>query len=297
MKHGEFGWHDLMTAGVAAAAGFYSRVIGWTAADSGMAGASYMLFSAGPLCVCAGLTRLAGYVIVRREGADAKAKDNETLSAVGGFQLLFKDRYLMLIAILTVLLNIVSLSGDFLVNKMVLEHTNALYGTTAVALKARKAFIGEFYSSYYSWVNVATFITQAFLVSRIFKRIGVRGSLFVLPVISVATFVSILVAPVLVVVRAFKIVENSTNYSLQNTVRHALMLPTSREAKYKAKVAIETFCVRLGDVLQASVIFIGTQLHFSIRSFAALTLVITAAWLVVAFELYRKHKQMLPDVH
>lgn len=51
MKHGDFVWHDLMTTDVAAAAGFYSRVIGWTAADSGMAGASYMLFSAGPIVV------------------------------------------------------------------------------------------------------------------------------------------------------------------------------------------------------------------------------------------------------
>jgi len=39
-------------------------------------------------------------------------------------------------------------------------------------------------------------------------------------------------------VRVGKILENSTDYSVQNTVRQALFLPTSREAKYKAKAAI-----------------------------------------------------------
>lgn len=48
MKHGDFVWHDLMTTDVAAAANFYSRVIGWSAADSGLPGRTYMLFSAGP---------------------------------------------------------------------------------------------------------------------------------------------------------------------------------------------------------------------------------------------------------
>jgi ATP:ADP antiporter, AAA family len=36
-----------------------------------------------------------------------------------------------------------------------------------------------------------------------------------------------------------------------NTVRQALYLLTSREAKYKAKAAIDTFVVRAGDMLQA----------------------------------------------
>ena len=162
-------------------------------------------------------------------------------------------------------------------------------------MKARKAYIGGFYASYYEWTNIVSFIIQTFLVSRIFKRIGVRGSLFILPAISVVTFLTILADPILRVVRVLKIAENSTNYSLQNTVRQALLLPTSREAKYKAKAAIETFCVRLGDVTQAGIIFAGTALHFSIRAFSVTTLVITLAWLGVAGRLYVEHKRRTPD--
>jgi ATP/ADP translocase len=36
--------------------------------------------------------------------------------------------------------------------------------------------------------------------------------------------------------------------------------PTSREEKYKAKQAIDTFFVRMGDMIAAGVVFVGTHL-------------------------------------
>jgi AAA family ATP:ADP antiporter len=254
-----------------------------------------MLVAFGALCICAALTRLAGYIITKRSGELEKKKDKAPLGSEGGFQLLLRDRYLMLIAILTILLNIVSLSGDFIFGKLLVDQTNHIVGTAASLMKARKAYIGAYYASYYEWTNAVCFVIQTFLVSRIFKRIGVRGSMFVLPAISIATFVTILANPILQVVRVLKIAENSTNYSLQNTVRAALLLPASREAKYKAKAAIETFCVRLGDVLQAGVIFIGTSLHFGVQAFAGTTLAITLLWLFFAFKLYQEHKHRYPS--
>jgi AAA family ATP:ADP antiporter len=55
--------------------------------------------------------------------------------------------------------------------------------------------------------------------------------------------------------------------------------------------------VRLGDVLQAAVIFAGTALHFSVRAFSVTTLAITVLWLVVAAQLYFEHKRRVPDSH
>ena len=73
---------------------------------------------------------------------------------------------------------------------------------------------------------------------------GVRGALFILPVLALINYSIIAVAPILAVVRIGKILENSTDYSIQNTLRQALFLPTSREAKYKSKAAIDTFFTR-----------------------------------------------------
>jgi len=255
-----------------------------------------MLIGAAALCLCAALSRWAGHVISRREGEREKKKDVEALGRQGGFQLLISDPYLRLIAILTILLNIVSLSGDFILGKLVVNHANEVVGSAKQLLAARAAYIGAYYANYYAWTNLVSFVIQAFLVSRIFKYIGVRGSLFILPALSFATFGSILFIPILSVIRALKIAENGTNYSLQNTVRNALLLPTSREAKYKAKAAIETFCVRLGDVLQAGIIFLGTRLHASLTWFATITLAVTVVWTLVAGALYRHHRERLPEV-
>ena len=52
---------------------------------------------------------------------DPKAREiaEQPLSKEGGFQLIFRDRYLMLMAALVVLLNIVNTSGEFLLGKLV----------------------------------------------------------------------------------------------------------------------------------------------------------------------------------
>jgi predicted enzyme related to lactoylglutathione lyase len=44
---GRFVWYDLMTTDAPAAAEFYGAVMGWTAADAGLADRSYTIFSAG----------------------------------------------------------------------------------------------------------------------------------------------------------------------------------------------------------------------------------------------------------
>ena len=65
-----------------------------------------------------------------------------------------------------------------------------------------------------------------------------------------------------------------------NTARQLLWLPTTREEKYKAKQAIDTFFVRGGDVLSAAVVFVGTAiLHLTVAQFAAVNIVLTLVWL------------------
>ena len=45
---GTFVWYELMTTDAAAACSFYTQVLGWTQAPSGMPGMDYTLVSAGP---------------------------------------------------------------------------------------------------------------------------------------------------------------------------------------------------------------------------------------------------------
>jgi AAA family ATP:ADP antiporter len=60
-----------------------------------------------------------------------------------------------------------------------------------------------------------------------------------------------------------------------------LWLPTSREAKYKAKQAVDSFFVRMGDVVQAGVVFAGERLAFAVPAFASVNIVLAGAWIAV----------------
>jgi AAA family ATP:ADP antiporter len=161
---------------------------------------------------------------------------------------------------------------------------------------ARSAVIGEFYGTFFFWVNLAGVLTQMFLVSRIFKYLGVRAALFVLPVIAFGGYAAIAVIGGLTVLRVAKTAENSTDYSLQNTVKQALFLPTSREAKYKAKAAIDTFFVRFGDTASAGIVAIGLHaLHIGAREFAWFNVGLVLVWILLNVGIAREHKKMVPD--
>jgi AAA family ATP:ADP antiporter len=93
-----------------------------------------------------------------------------------------------------------------------------------------------------------------------------------------------------------KIVENATDYSLQNTVRRALFLPTSRDAKYKGLQAVETFFWRAGDMLSGVTTFVLVQwLALSVRGFAIANLAIVVVWLVLAASLARENRRLMAE--
>ncbi len=199
-----------------------------------------MISGAFLLILCAALTAWINYRHVRDQDLQARKAAEQPLSKAGGFELIFRNRYLMLIAALVVLLNIVNTSGEFLLGKLVVAEAGHSFPGAAMAA-ARERFIGEFYGSFFAWVNITGLVLQSFFVSRIFKVIGPGGALFIGPVISLVGYSVMLVEPLLGLVRVLKVLDNSCDYSIQNTARQALFLPTSREAKYKAKAAIDAF--------------------------------------------------------
>ncbi|HTT65814.1 MAG TPA: hypothetical protein VMG35_28385 [Bryobacteraceae bacterium] len=207
----------------------------------------------------------------------------------GGFQLIRSDRYLFLIAALVLLLNLVNSNGEFIMSKLAAAQAGAAGGN-------QMQFFGELYAHFYGLQNLIVLILQIFVVSRVFRYIGVRGALFVVPAIAMGGYALALALPILGVVRIVKSLENSTDYSIQSTARQALFLPTSREAKYKAKMAIDTFFTRSGDMLSAVLVFVGSRLAFSVQNYAALNLVFVFVWVGLVVAVVRQHKKAVPSI-
>jgi len=257
----------------------------------------FMLGAAGLLALCMVITN----IVDRRErSADANApgvtegdlEAKEPVKGRSGFALVFADRYLLLIAFLMLTYNLVNTTGEYILGKTVVS-LYAAHHPAAVGGMDEKKVIGEFYGNYFTWVNIISALIQAFLVSRILKYLGVRAGLLVLPVVAFAGYLTMAFVPLLSLIRGVKIAENSLDYSVQSTTKNALYLPTSREAKYKAKQANDTFFVRFGDVLSAGLVFAGTTwLHFAPRQFALANVVLILLWIVLAIAIGRRFHQL-----
>lgn len=240
------------------------------------------------------LLHLALYVVIaRRLAARQAAPTQEPMHPGNGFAMVLRSPYLRLIALLLVLLNVVNTIGEFILGRAVVESGQAL--AAASAGFDTEAYIGTFYGTYFFWTNVATIVIQAFIVSRLVKYLGMRGVLLALPLVALCAYSTAGAGLGLTALLLLKIAENSTDYSVNNTGKQMLWLPTSREEKYKAKQAIDTFFVRSGDMLAAGVVLLGTHLlTLGVAGFARANIAFVLIAIGVAILLLREYSRLVP---
>jgi len=244
-----------------------------------------MLVAAVLLAGCAAMTHATHGVGVKHRGRkpDGPSKERD---ARGGFTLVLHDPYLLLVAASVLVLNLISTTGDFILAQLVTAKAQTL------AVVARGHFISAFYGNLQTYVSVLTAGVQILVVSRIFNTVGIGGALLFMPLLAISGYGASAILPLLAVVTAVKVLENSTDHSLQNTVRQALFLPTSRDAKYKAKAAIDTVSVRLGDLTSAGLVAVGAQLGFTVFAYAMSNAIAGLVWIWIAVQLRRRQRAL-----
>jgi AAA family ATP:ADP antiporter len=258
-------------------------------------------------------------IVDRRERIEKDERDTVALTkpeAVrpverdGGFKLVLSDKYLRVMAAMVMTMSLVNTVGEYVVSKMASDESKVYAAEKVAAFVAEKpsstqperdevaddargAFIGGFFSDYYSLVNLVVFLIQLLAVSRLIQLLGVRRALFIMPLVAFAGMIAFLLFTRLATLRVTKTAENSIDYSLQNTLRQALYLPTSRASKYKAKAAIDTFGVRTADAIAGLMLvplFVNV-LDLGVRTFAIVNLGFIALWIVLAAITGRLHDQ------
>ncbi len=250
------------------------------------------------------LVHLALYAVVGRRLQNeaqrgASAQPTEALSRRDGFALVFAKPYLRLIALLLILLNVVNTTGEYILSSSVLERAASAFQAAALAGSNldRDAFvsnyIGTFYGEFFTWVNIAGVVLQAFVVARIVKYTGIAGALLALPIVAFGAYGLVAAGAGFAALRVSKTMENATDYSVMNTARAMLWLPTTRDEKYKAKQALDTFFVRLGDVISGGLVFLGTTwLGWGVPQFAYANVVVVLAWLALAWLIVRAYREI-----
>jgi len=227
----------------------------------------------------------------RRPAAPKKAAASRASN--NAFAMVFQTRYLLLMALMLMLGNWINTTGEYILGSIVKDNAVAAIAAGTAPGLTEGQVIGNFYARYFSMVNGVGLLLQLFVVSRIVKYAGVAWAVMVLPALSFGAYNVILFIPFLSAVLTAKVVENSTDYSLNNTVRNMLFLPCTYEQKFAAKQAIDSFFVRMGDVLSAVLVFVGTtMLTLPARGFAAVNVALALAMLLIAWRVGRHYTKL-----
>ena len=250
-----------------------------------------MLASAGVLCISIYLSERARRVVraaVARRASESGSSSSDSISAaqrwLGGLAVIARSRYLIGIAALVVLINWITSTGDY----VLMSWLKGLAGEQSP--QDPGAYIGAFMGSYYSTITLVGFLIQLLLVSRIINGAGLSRALLVTPVVILGGFCLIGFLPVFALLQSALVVQRSLDYSLLNTTRSALLLPTTRDEKYQAKTAIDTLFYRAGDLLSTLGVFIGLQVFDEPRlQFIWLVAILGATMTAVAWLIGREY--------
>jgi AAA family ATP:ADP antiporter len=246
-----------------------------------------LLVAAFLLVVCSGLF----WLVERREGkptADEPAAGHDGKSRKGGFGLVLSHRYLLLLALFSLVYNWVNSNGEYMLSKLIKQDVETLIAQGQLAAHDKGNAIGAAYADFFFYVNVAGVVLQTFVVSRLVKWFKLPAAFLFLPVLALGNAFVFAFVPIVALAKAGKTAENATDYSLNNTLRQMLWLVTSPDMKYKAKQVVDTFCVRIGDVCSAVSVYLAVDvLQFSVPRFAWISIVLAGGWLVLAVAIGR----------
>jgi AAA family ATP:ADP antiporter len=142
-------------------------------------------------------------------------------------------------------------------------------------------------------VSTLTLLLQIFVTGRVIRRLGIGAALVLLPVASALAFAAVALSPAVLVLAGAQALRRACDYAIARPAREVLFTVVSREAKYKAKNAIETVIYRGGDAISG---WISTGLGafgIGFTSLAALAIPLVAVWAMLSMWLARQQERRL----
>ncbi len=227
--------------------------------------------------------------------SDPQPEEPRPSTTAGALPLVLRTRFLLVVGLITLALNWVNSNGENLLFRAVQDmlardvRASGITDPQEIDLFVRDATT-VFYGSFFFWVNLVALTLQSLVASRLLKYGGFGAIFLMLPVIALVSYSAMALFPILVMVKWMKVAENATDYSINNTARHVLWPPMSREVTFKAKPTVDSLFVRAGDGLAALTVLLGVRaLALSVESYFAINIALVGLWLLAAIWVVREH--------
>ena len=146
----------------------------------------------------------------------------------------------------------------------------------------------RFFASIDLWVQALSLIIQLLLFGRLFKWVGLRALLAVVPLLMTAGYAAYALVPTFSVIVVVYALRRVLDYGITRPCRDALFTAVSREEKYKAKSFIDTFVYRGGDASSGSLYGALTHgLGFGAAALGWIGAATAALWMLLSLALGR----------
>jgi ATP:ADP antiporter, AAA family len=240
-----------------------------------------LLISAAGFAVTALLVRLVEAEKRKLLAIGAEAQQTSLDHRLGGnpfdgFTLLFKSRYLMMIALFILLMTTISTVIYFQLQDLITHD----FATRAARTRA-------FATIDLATNSIAVFI-QLFGTGRFIQRFGVTAGLLLNPIIMVIAFLAVAFSPVLMVLGTIQVVRRFSEYAIAKPSRDMLFTVVDQQAKYKAKNVIDTVVYRFGDLTSAWLS--AAVLPFGVAGLAVAGVIVSAIWFPIAYLLGKRYE-------
>ncbi len=199
-----------------------------------------------------------------------------------GFTLLFKSRYLMMIALFLLLMTWISTVIYFQLGDLISREF------------ASRAARTQAYANIDLAVNSTAVLIQLFGTGRFLKRFGVTAGLMLNPLIMVVAFLAVAFSPILLVLGGIQVARRVAEYAVAKPSRDMLFTVVDQQAKYKAKNVIDTVVYRFGDLTSSWLS--ALVLPFGVTGLAMLGIAISAVWFPIAWMLGRRYENVRDDI-
>ena len=140
-------------------------------------------------------------------------------------------------------------------------------------------------------VGLLTLATQVFATGRLLERFGTGVAAGALPAVYIVGFAALALAPGLVVVMVFQVVQRWMNFALANPARQVFFTVVAREEKYKAKNLIDVVIYRGSDALYGWMFDSLQALGLKLGVIALCALPVVAGWLALSAALGRTQER------
>jgi len=198
--------------------------------------------------------------------------------AFDGFLLLYRSKYLLMIALFLLLMTTISTVIYFQLADVISKEF------------ASRAARTQAYATIDLATNSIAVLVQLFGTGRFISRFGVTAGLLLNPIIMVVAFLAVVLSPVLIVLGSIQVVRRFAEYAVAKPSRDMLFTVVDQQSRYKAKNVIDTVVYRFGDLTSAWLS--AAILPFGIAGLAVAGVILAVIWFPIAYLLGKRYENV-----